>query len=149
MRSRFILLILFLLTACTPHLIPKPDPTQIQPTSIPPVETRPITYPTQNEYSNMPSNLQNLIEQAKADLATRLSVSITDIIVLEAKEVAWSNSSLGCPQPGMAYADVITLGYLIRLNANNQDYEYHAGKSSEVFLCENPTPPVPDMPGDT
>ena len=91
--------------------------------------------------------LQSLIEKAKEDLAERLSISITQINVLEAKEVVWPNSSLGCPQPGLAYADVLIPGYLILLNNNNQDYEYHASKSLEVNYCKIPTPPVPGIPG--
>lgn len=94
-------------------------------------------------------NLQSLIEKAKDDLAQRLSISITQINIMDAKEVTWSNSSLGCPQPGMLYADVLTPGYLILLSANGQDYEYHAGKSSAIFYCENPLPPVEGMPGNT
>ena len=94
-------------------------------------------------------NLQSLIEKAKDDLAQRLSIAITQINIVDAKEATWSNSSLGCPQPGMLYADVLTPGYLILLSANGQDYEYHAGKGSVIFYCENPLPPVEGMPGNT
>ena len=94
MRFRFVVLIFYLLTACTPPLIPKPDPIQVQPTSMPLVETQPIPSPLQSQDQDMPSKLQNLIDQAKTDLAQRLSVSITEIIVLDAKEVTWSDSSL-------------------------------------------------------
>jgi hypothetical protein len=69
--------------------------------------------------------------------------------VIDAKDVIWPNSALGCPQSGMMYAEVLTPGYLILLHAEGQDYEYHAGKNSDPFLCENPTPPVPGMAGDT
>jgi hypothetical protein len=97
-----------------------------------------------------PSNtaLQNLIEKAKVDLAIRLSIPVTDIKVLDSRSVIWSNSSLGCPQPGMLYAEVLTPGYLILLNVDGQDYEYHAGRNSDNFLCEKPIPPVPGMSGD-
>jgi len=97
----------------------------------------------------MTPDLQDLIEKAKENLAQRLSIPSSQIDLLEAADVVWSNASLGCPQPGMMYADVLTPGYLILLNANGQEYEYHASKSSDVFLCENPIPPVPGMPGDT
>lgn len=93
--------------------------------------------------------VQYLITTATDDLANRISISKDQIQIKEATEVVWPNSSLGCPQPGMVYAEVLTPGYLILLNANNQDYEYHAGKNSEAFYCENPTPPVPGMSGDT
>jgi hypothetical protein len=96
-----------------------------------------------------PPNLQSLIEKAKNDLAQRLSISVDQINGVDVKAVIWSNSSLGCPQPGMLYAEVLTPGYLILLNANGQDYEYHAGKGSDIFLCENPLPPVEGIPGNT
>jgi hypothetical protein len=92
--------------------------------------------------------MQNLISKAIDDLAQRLSIPASQINVLEASDVTWPNSSLGCPQSGIVYADVLTPGYLIVLNANGQNYEYHAGKSSDAFLCETPSPPVPGMPGD-
>ena len=148
MRTKFIIMTI-ILTSCITHLIPKPDLTQIQPTLMPLVETQPITSTTQNQDQDMTSKLQNLIEQAKTDLAQRLSVSITDITLLDAKDVTWSDSSLGCPQPGMAYAEVITVGYLILLQTNDQNYEYHAGINSEAFLCDNPSPPADGMPENT
>jgi hypothetical protein len=94
-------------------------------------------------------NLQTLIAKAKDDLAQRLSIAVDQINGIEAKAVTWSNSSLGCPQPGMMYAEVLTPGYLILLNANGQDYEYHAGKGSDIFLCEDPLPPVEGLPRNT
>jgi len=94
-------------------------------------------------------NLQSMIDKAKDDLAQRLSISTTQINIIEAKEVTWSNSSLGCPQPGMGYADVLTPGYLILLNANGQDYEYHAGKAGSLTYCENPLPTFEGVPGNT
>ena len=58
------------------------------------------------------SGLEGLIEKAKEDLAQRLSIPISDISLVEAKAVIWSDSSIGCPQPGMMYAQVLTPGYL-------------------------------------
>jgi len=146
MRVYFSTLIILLLTACTPTLTSTPESIQ---TSIPT-----LVIPTESELSPMPqnlppNNLEVLIGTAKEDLAGRLSIPVNEIILLDAQAVTWSNSSLGCPQPGMVYADILTPGYLILLSVNNKEYEYHAGKSSDVFLCENPTPPVPGMSGDT
>ena len=99
-----------------------------------------------------PSNnvgLQNLINKATADLAQRLSVPIDDITVLESTTVTWPDGSLGCPQEGMAYAQVLTPGYLIRLQAGEQVFEYHASRRTEVVYCEKPMPPVEGTPLDT
>ena len=155
MRIKIILLAILILTACAPRLLPAPDPAQIILSSPSPVEVFPTHPLSQGDVTHMPQNnpdpspsLQNLIEQAKEDLAQRLSAPETEITVVDARGVVWSNSSLGCPQPGMVYADVLTPGFIILLNINDQEYEYHAGKSSDAFYCDNPTSPVPGMSGD-
>lgn len=92
--------------------------------------------------------LDHLVQLAKQDLADRLPIAVSQITLIEAREVVWSDSSVGCPQPGMMYAQVLTPGYLILLSGNNIHYEYHSGRDGEVFYCENPTPPVPGEPSD-
>jgi len=92
--------------------------------------------------------IKDLVEKAIQDLSDRLTIEPDEIIVVEAREVVWSNSSLGCPRPGMMYADVLTPGYLVILNAKNFNFEYHAGEDSEVFYCQNPEPPASGAPSD-
>jgi hypothetical protein len=79
------------------------------------------------------SGSQSLIEKAKQDLAQRLFISIDQISVVQAREVIWQDTSLGCPQPGMYYLQVVLSGYLIRLAANHGQYEYHNGGDDDVF----------------
>ena len=73
--------------------------------------------------------------QARDDLAARLSIPPADILLVSAEAVEWSDSSLGCPEPGMAYLQVIVPGYLIVLAAGGQTYEYHTDYQ-QIFLCE-------------
>jgi hypothetical protein len=94
------------------------------------------------------SNLERLIVKAKEDLAKQLSIEIIEISLVAAREVVWPDASLGCPQPGMAYAEVLTPGYLILLKSKNIEYEYHASRGTEVIYCENPMPPVEGTPID-
>jgi hypothetical protein len=100
---------------------------------------------------SIPTNpgLQSLIEKAKQDLAQRLAGSANDIVLLEAASVTWPDASLGCPQEGMMYAQVLTPGYLIRLKSGEQEFEYHTGRETTVIYCENPFPPVPGVPDNT
>lgn len=93
--------------------------------------------------------LAELVEQAKADLAVRLSVTVDQITLVDAKAVTWSDSSLGCPKPGMAYMEVLIPGFLILLDVDGRAYEYHAGGDGHVFLCASPIPPVEGEPGNT
>ena len=90
--------------------------------------------------------MQSVIEKAKEDLVQRLSISVAEINLIEITEVEWSDSSLGCPQPGMEYLQVITPGYLIRLEANETQYEYHSNKDTYVVFCEKQNPFAPLKP---
>jgi hypothetical protein len=92
------------------------------------------------------SGLQSLIEKAKLDLTRRLSISVTQISLVEVTEVEWSDSSLDCPQADMAYLQVITPGYRILLDANTQVYEYHSNKDAYVIYCENSVSPILPKP---
>jgi hypothetical protein len=82
--------------------------------------------------------LEGLANQAMQDLARRLSIPIEQIEVLEAKSVVWPDGGLGCPEPGMAYAQVQVEGVLIRLHAGQRTYSYHGGGGTPPFLCERP-----------
>lgn len=93
--------------------------------------------------------LEGLIEKAKEDLAQRLSILASDITVVDAREVVWPDGSLGCPQPGMMYAQVLTPGYLVILKYEARDFEYHAGRDRSLTYCKNPIPPAEGTPSDT
>jgi hypothetical protein len=82
--------------------------------------------------------MESLIAAATADLMKRLSVTRDAIEVVSAKSVVWPDRSLGCPQPGMMYPQVLAEGYRIELRAKNQIYVYHGGEGRGPFLCENP-----------
>ncbi len=84
---------------------------------------------------------QELVEQAMVDLSERLDATPQEITLLSVDAVQWRDSSMGCPEPGGNYLMVITPGYLIKLKAEGQVYEYH-GNEEQVFYCENPQAPV-------
>jgi hypothetical protein len=87
--------------------------------------------------------LKPYIDIAVADLAQRLSVDANEIEVSSATLVEWPDSSLGCPQPGMQYAQTLTDGARIVLNSRGKQYSYHAGGSRPPFLCEQPVKEPP------
>jgi hypothetical protein len=100
--------------------------------------------PTQGDPQMTPSlptpanaSLQTLIEKTKEDLASRLAIPTEKVSFTEITEVEWSDSSLGCPQPGMDYLQVITPGYRIVLEVNDQSHEYHSNKDTYFVYCEN------------
>ena len=118
----------------------KAAPTTVSSTPLGPAEETNMTTTLKIE-----PGMQPLIDAATADLAKRLSVTQDAIEVISAQSVVWPDSSLGCPQPGMAYLQVPEDGALIVLQVNGINYEYHNGGSRGLFLCEiiykDPNPP--------
>lgn len=86
-----------------------------------------------------------IVTKAKNDLAGRLSIEVSQIDLLEVREVTWSDSSLGCPQPGMIYSQATQDGLLIRLSAAGRMYFYHSGATQVPFLCEGTSQMVPQV----
>ncbi len=67
-----------------------------------------------------------VVDIAKTDLAQRLNISVEQIQLVKQEKVDWSDTSLGYPEAGMMYAQVITPGFRIILKAGDKLYEYHS-----------------------
>ncbi len=77
-----------------------------------------------------------IVEKARTDLAKRFKMQAKNIKVIEAKPVTWPDASLGMPEPGKVYAQVLTPGYQIILEARNTRYLYTA--SAKTFKYGGP-----------
>ena len=87
--------------------------------------------------------MAGLVALAVADLARQRSVSVGDIVVVSVESVVWPNGSLGCPIPGMVYAQVQVDGAKIVLSVDGGIYNYHSGGNRDPFLCV-PTKAAPE-----
>lgn len=76
------------------------------------------------------------VEFAIADLAARLGVDESAIAIVYVEAVTWPDGSMGCPQPGMAYTQVLVDGMRVVLSVGGVEYAYHSGGDREPFLCE-------------
>ena len=87
---------------------------------------------------------------AIADLADRLDVDPAEIEVVSVEEVTWPDGGLGCPEPGMSYAQALVNGSRIVLAVDGTEYEYHSGPRRDPFYCppERVTPPATGGYGD-
>ncbi len=82
-------------------------------------------------------SLSGFVDTAVADLAARLEVPEGEITVVSAEAVTWGDTSLGCPQPDMRYAQVVQDGTYIELEHDGTTYPYHSGgERPDPFLCE-------------
>lgn len=100
----------------------------------------PVAPPGSGEAPGFPIDADlPLVTAAVDDLAGRLGIEPADVTVSLARAVTWGDSSLGCPEPGMAYLQQLVDGTLVVLEAGGRRYEYHGG--DPLALCENPKPP--------
>jgi hypothetical protein len=126
---------------------PEPEPTT-SPAPTPPEPSTSFSATPLRPESSVPSSSAPgfpldqslpLVTAAVEDLAQRLAIEPDAVTVVDARWVTWPDSSLGCPQPGMQYLQVLVDGTLVVLETNGRRYEYHGG--DPLALCENPKPP--------
>jgi len=96
-----------------------------------------------------PARAEQAIRLSREDLAQRLGLAPEAIRLVSVEAVEWSDASLGCLQPGMMYAQVITPGFRVVLEAVGQTYGYHTDTGRLVVLCgEDGLPVYPLIPVD-
>lgn len=91
--------------------------------------------------------LETLVQAGQLDLAGRQGVAVEAITRVEVRSVVWSDGSLGCPRPGMAYPQAEVDGLFVRFRLGERNFDYHGGIGRALFLCDqkpsggNLTPP--------
>lgn len=91
-------------------------------------------------------NLPGPVQAAVADLAERLAIEQAAVTVAGFEEVTWPDTSLGVPEEGRMYAQVVTPGYRVRLRVQEQRYTYHTDMAGRVVLAEG-SAPAAQLPG--
>lgn len=99
----------------------------------------------------MGTGLKRLADLARADLQQRTGTATDLMTVVKADFVTWRDSSVGCPEPGNQYMQVLTPGARIHLQVDGKVYRYHSGGNKAPFLCESPSgvEPLPYAHGET
>lgn len=144
-------------SAPSPGLAATAEPPSIQATAISPPEsvlptpvegevTRPVNQtPFPEDDERLDAELiipvdpaaKGHISIARRNLAERLGLDAAKIEIVTYEQVVWRDGSLGCPQPGMMYTQALVDGYLIRLRAGDEYYNYHGARGRDPFLCSS------------
>lgn len=66
------------------------------------------------------TNPETVAKQVVADF---LSVPITEVTMVSTREQEFSDSSLGCPEPGMSYLQVLTSGHQVIVEADGRRFD--------------------------
>jgi len=86
--------------------------------------------------SNEPASAQAQAEQrAREALARHLGLSVDEVTVAGAEARSWSDSNMGCGQPGSMALTVITEGYAVSATAQGRPYAVHVSGENAI-VCE-------------
>lgn len=85
---------------------------------------------------------QSVVEAALGVAVDDTGLDAADLTAVRAQQVVWSDSSLGCPEDGKAYLQVLTDGYLVVFDGPDGSYQYHSGMDLEFFRCFDPQEPA-------
>ena len=73
---------------------------------------------------------------ARKLLSSEVGVGERGFILNSTESVQWSDASLGCPQEGQGYAQVITPGYKLVFDLAGTPYEVHSNvDGSQMVIC--------------
>jgi len=78
-----------------------------------------------------------LASLARGDLAARLGIETDAVKTVSVRPHSWPDASLGCPEPDRSYAQVVTPGFLVELEAGGRIYRYHSDLR-RVVPCDRP-----------
>lgn len=70
-----------------------------------------------------------------AAIAAELGVATSDVTAVSATAEVWPDASLGCPQPDMLYAQVVTPGYQVVVEVEGEQIEFHTDERGAVVRC--------------
>ena len=71
---------------------------------------------------------------AQEDLADRLGVASTDVVVAGVQTSVWPNSALGCDAPEQVYDATEVSGYRVNLDYKGRLFTYHTDQE-KVIPC--------------
>jgi|SRR5690349_24817738 len=70
-----------------------------------------------------------------ADAARRFQVAESAVVLANAEQVTWSDSALGCPEPGRSYTQMMVEGYRVTATTAAGRLLYHTDMRGNVATC--------------
>ncbi|OEU72367.1 MAG: hypothetical protein BA864_06390 [Desulfuromonadales bacterium C00003093] len=110
------------------------EATEEGPTATETIPSNTIAVPGRSPIAEEGMSKEEALAKVKADLASRLGVTENEISVVSVEAITWNDTSLGCPEKGMMYAQVLTHGYRIILKAGGKQYDYRTDDRGYIKL---------------
>jgi hypothetical protein len=124
------MVLLFALPACAAEQRPAPV---APPTRIPDmVDDTPTPAGEPVNIASVPREVRRAVA---ADAARRFNVAASAVVLARAEQVTWPDGSLGCPEPGKLYTQMLVPGYRLTAKTTAGELVYHADAHGNVKSC--------------
>lgn len=122
--------------AATPEVTLEPSPALPTP---PAATTTPVATETTQETPELPDLVGEVPEDVLLEIMQETSratgANLAELTVERAEAVTWSDASLGCPEPGQSYIQVLTDGYWVVIEAGGDTYDFRVSQSGDWRVC--------------
>ncbi len=110
-----------------------------------PVTATEQPFPTLQADSTTSPVEKNVVQTSIRDLSLHLDIPRDQVKVISVEKTTWPDASLGCPKPGVMYIQMVTPGFTVLLEANDNEYVYHTDRTGQVVLCPEIKPDEPGL----
>lgn len=96
------------------------------------VETPPAPAGEPVNTASMPREVRRAVV---ADAARRFRVDENAVVLTRAEQLTWNDGSLGCPEPGRMYTQMLVPGYRVVAKTAEGELTYHTDTRGNVVTC--------------
>ncbi len=81
------------------------------------------------------ASLMDIEAAVRADAGRAWQIAEAQKLSVSSEDVTWADGSLGCPSPGMAYAQALVPGWRLIVRDKGREAVYHASRGGQWLLC--------------
>ena len=81
-----------------------------------------------------PTEVGQQVTAALVHVIDELDIEIASVTIVNVEHKLWPDASLGIPEPGVAYVQTLTPGYVMQIQAGNRTLTVHTGPGPTAKL---------------
>ena len=93
-----------------------------------------ISDPESGSQSMDPTEVGQHVSAALVHVTDALDIELASVTIVNVKHKLWPDASLGLPEPGVAYVQALTPGYVMQIQAGGRTFTVHTGPGPTAKL---------------
>lgn len=88
-----------------------------------------------------PTEVGQQVMAALVHITDELDMELASVTIVNVEHKLWPDASLGIPEPGVAYVQALTPGYVMQIQAGDRNFTVHTGPGPTAKLQGIPVTP--------